>query len=79
MSEFSEFCRILQEKSGMTIYQMAKVSGMERTALNRMVIGKRLPKQEDVDAFCKVVLANEKEKSVAQGALYNGKDGQEAL
>ena len=63
MSEFSEFCRILQEKSGMTIYQMAKVSGMERTALNRMVIGKRLPKQEDVDAFCKVVRANEKEKA----------------
>ena len=47
----------------MTIYQMAKVSGMERTALNRMVIGKRLPKQEDVDAFCKVVRANEKEKA----------------
>ncbi len=63
MSEFSEFCRILQEKSGMTIYQMAKVSGMERTALNRMVIGKRIPKQEDVDAFCKVVRANEKEKA----------------
>ncbi len=27
MSEFSEFCRILQEKSGMTIYQMAESDG----------------------------------------------------
>ena len=40
MSEFSDFCSMLREESGMTIYHIAKVSGMERTALNRMLNGK---------------------------------------
>lgn len=63
MSEFSKFCKVLREKSGMTIYQIAKVSGMERTALNRMILGKRFPKQEDLELFCEVIRANEKEKA----------------
>lgn len=62
MSEFSQFCNILREKSGMTIYQIAKVSGMERTALNRMVLGKRFPKREDMELFCEAIRANDKEK-----------------
>lgn len=62
MSEFSKFCKVLREKSGMTIYQIAKVSGMERTALNRMILGKRFPKQEDMELFCEVIRANEREK-----------------
>ena len=62
MSEFSNFCNMLREKSGMTIYYIAKASDMERTALNRMLIGKRIPKYEDVEQFCGVIRANEKEK-----------------
>lgn len=62
MSEFSDFCNMLREESGMTIYHIAKVSGMERTALNRMLNGKRFPKYEDVDLFCEVLRASEKEK-----------------
>lgn len=62
MSEFSNFCKLLREKSGMTIYQIAKVSGMERTALNRMILGKRFPKWQDMEMFCGAIRANEKEK-----------------
>lgn len=62
MSEFSDFCNMLREKSGMTIYSIAKVSEMERTALNRMLNGKRLPGYEDVERFCGTIRANEKEK-----------------
>lgn len=62
MSEFSNFCSLLREKSGMTIYHIAKLSGIERTALNRMIIGKRFPKYEDVELFCEVIRANDKEK-----------------
>lgn len=62
MSEFSDFCNMLREKSGMTIYYIAKVSDMERTALNRMLNGKRLPGYEDVERFCGTIRANEKEK-----------------
>lgn len=62
MSEFSNFCKLLREKSGMTIYQIAKVSGMERTALNRMILGKRVPKRQDMELFCEGIRANEKEK-----------------
>lgn len=62
MSEFSNFCKLLREKSGMTIYQIAKVSGMERTALNRMILGKRFPKRQDMELFCEGIRANEKEK-----------------
>lgn len=62
MSEFSDFCNMLREESGMTIYHIAKVSGIERTALNRMLNGRRFPKYEDVDLFCEVLRASEKEK-----------------
>ncbi len=62
MSEFSDFCSMLREESGMTIYHIAKVSGMERTALNRMLNGKRFPKYEDVELFCEVLRAGERDK-----------------
>ena len=62
MSEFSDFCSMLREESGMTIYHIAKVSGIERTALNRMLNGKRFPKYEDVELFCEVLRAGERDK-----------------
>lgn len=75
MSEFSKFCKILREKSGMTIYQIAKVSGMERTALNRMILGKRFPKRQDMELFCASVRANEREKDTLRELYMREKMG----
>lgn len=52
MSEFSEHCRQLLINSGSNVYQMAKHSSLDKTSIQRMVTGKRLPSLEFVKEFC---------------------------
>ncbi len=53
MSEFSEKCKELITKNNTNVYQLAKISGIERTTLQKMVTGSRLPISLDkVKEFC---------------------------
>lgn len=52
MSEFSEKCKEYVSKNNTNIYQLAKQSGLERTTLQRMVTGNRLPSIQVVREFC---------------------------
>lgn len=52
MSEFSERCRQLLINSGSNVYQMAKYSSLDKTSIQRMVTGKRLPSLDFVKKFC---------------------------
>ena len=52
MSEFSERCRQLLINSGSNVYQMAKHSSLDKTSIQRMVTGKRLPSLDFVKDFC---------------------------
>lgn len=64
MSKFSEKCKKLMEANGSNVYRLSQTSALERTSLQRMVTGKRLPNQEFVRAFCRALripAAEEKE------------------
>jgi len=52
MSDFSAKCKEYVAKSNTNIYQLAKQSGLERTTLQRMVNGNRLPAVQVVRQFC---------------------------
>lgn len=52
MSNFSDKCKELLESNGMNVYRFSKKSGLERTTLQRMVKGERLPRAEFVKQFC---------------------------
>lgn len=53
MSEFSEKCKELISKNNTNVYKLAKYSGIERTTLQKMVSGTRLPiSREKVKEFC---------------------------
>lgn len=52
MSEFSEYCRQLLANSGSNVYQIANHSSLDRTSLQRMVRGERLPSRKFVKNFC---------------------------
>lgn len=52
MSEFSERCRQLLINSGSNVYQMAKHSSLDKTSIQRMVTGKRLPSLDFIKEFC---------------------------
>ena len=43
MSEFSSKCREYIKNTGETVYQLSASSGLDRTSLQRMITGKRLP------------------------------------
>lgn len=43
MSDFSSKCREYLTDTGETVYQLASSSGLDRTSLQRMLTGKRLP------------------------------------
>lgn len=62
MSEFSERCKEYIHLSGTNVYQIAQLSNLDRTSLQRMVTGKRLPGIKFVKEFCNYLKINQLEK-----------------
>lgn len=52
MSDFSERCKQLLLESGSNVYQIAKRSGLDRTSIQRMITGNRMPSPKFVREFC---------------------------
>lgn len=52
MSDFSVKCRQLLQEGAHTVYGFAAACNLDRTTLQRMVTGKRLPSKEFVLRFC---------------------------
>ena len=52
MSEFSEYCRQLLANSGSNVYQIANHFSLDRTSIQRMIRGERLPSRKFVRNFC---------------------------
>ena len=83
MSKFSEKCKELLVENGSNVYRLSQTASLERTALQRMVTGKRLPNQEFVASFCRALripLSEEKElmelykmESMGEAAYKNQK------
>lgn len=55
MSKFSEKCKELMKENGTNVYRLANSSSLERTTLQRMVTGKRLPSLDFVKQFCQAL------------------------
>lgn len=77
MSEFSIFCKKLIDNCEMTIYGIAKEAKIERTSLNRMIAGKRLPAKDFVDRFCSVLRITPGEYDQLQQLYLKEKIGKE--
>ena len=52
MSTFSECCRQLLSESESSVYEISKESGLDRTSIQRMITGKRMPSIQFVEKFC---------------------------
>lgn len=63
MSEFSDKCRAFVEKSNTNIYQIAKKSGLDRTMLQKMVKGTKVPSEPFFEKFCEFLILNKTERS----------------
>lgn len=64
MSKFSEKCKEIMAENGTNVYRLSNTSSLERTTLQRMVTGKRLPHIEFVKQFCRelrIPISTEKE------------------
>lgn len=67
MSRFSEECKKILEENGTNVYRLANNTGLERTTLQRMITGKRLPHIEFVKQFCKALrFCGEEEKHLME-------------
>ena len=83
MSDFSEKCRQYIEDTGTNIYRLSKISGLDRTSLQRMVTGKRLPGPEFISQFCLYLRINPQQRQelielyelerIGKPAYYNRK------
>lgn len=62
MSAFSEYCRQLLLESGSNVYRIAKQSNLDRTSIQRMITGKRLPSIQFVEQFCSFLHLSSSEK-----------------
>lgn len=63
MSEFSDTCRFYLQESGSNVYQIAHTANLDRTTVQRMLTGKRLPSYEFVNKFCEHLRINTVEKT----------------
>ena len=77
MSEFSEKCRRYIEKSGTNVYQIAKKSGLDRTTLQKMIQGKRLPGRQFLEKLCQYLILNNAEQEELLHLYYVEKIGKE--
>lgn len=55
MSRFSEKCKEILKENGTNVYQLAIHASLERTTLQRMVTGKRLPPLGFLKSFCQAL------------------------
>ena len=62
MSEFSLKCKEYLKLTGETVYQLSASSGLDRTSLQRMITGKRLPGIAFVRQFCDSLRINSFQK-----------------
>lgn len=89
MSEFSSKCREYIKNTGETVYQLSASSGLDRTSLQRMITGKRLPGTDFVRQFCDSIRINpaqrqelmelHKIEKIGKEVYYNRKYIQELL
>lgn len=77
MSEFSDTCRDFINKSNTNIYQIAKSTGLDRTTLNKMVQGKRLPSRAFVEKFAGALTINNAEREALMQLFKMEKSGKE--
>lgn len=67
MSKFSEECKRILEENGTNVYRLSASTGLERTTLQRMITGKRLPNIEFVKKFCEGLrFCGEEEKKLME-------------
>lgn len=62
MSKFSEKCKELLTENGYNVYRLSQAASLERTTLQRMVTGKRLPGPEFIEHFCQALRISLPEK-----------------
>ncbi len=79
MSKFSDKCKEYLAYSGMTVYELSKASGLERTALHRMITGQRLPSEDLLRHFCSFVCLTGKETQHLTELYYEEKIGTEKV
>lgn len=89
MSDFSRKCREYLKSTGETVYQLAASSGLDRTSLQRMITGKRLPGTDFVRQFCDSIRINPSQRQelmelykiekIGKEVYYNRKYIQELL
>lgn len=89
MSDFSSKCREYLKNTGETVYQLSASSGLDRTSLQRMITGKRLPGMDFVRQFCDSIRINPSQRQemielykiekIGKEIYYNRKYIQELL
>ena len=89
MSNFSSKCREYLKNTGETVYQLSASSGLDRTSLQRMITGKRLPGMDFVRQFCDSIRINPSQRQelielykiekIGKEIYYNRKYIQELL
>lgn len=77
MSEFSDKCKELINESRTNIYRISQTTGLERTALQRMVNGTRVPNPEFVKEFCSVLQISKIEERKLLELYEIAKDGKD--
>lgn len=89
MSDFSTKCREYLKDTGENVYQLSASSGLDRTSLQRMITGKRLPGIDFVRQFCDSLRINPSQRrelmelykieKIGKEIYYNRKYIQELL
>lgn len=75
MSDFSTMCKEAIKDAGLSIYQISKISGLDRTTMQKMISGSKLPSYSFFYNFLDQLRLNEKEKIRMKEVFQIEKDG----
>ena len=79
MSDFSNKCREYLKDTGENVYQLSASSGLDRTSLQRMITGKRLPGIDFVRQFCDSLRINPSQRRELMELYKIEKIGKDAV
>lgn len=79
MSEYSELCRLYLKKNNINVHRLSQISGLDRTMMQKMVKGQRIPSEEYFNTFISYLGLNPMEKEKITVSYHKERIGRDAF
>lgn len=73
MNDFTELCQYYLKRSGLNIHRLSQISSLDRTMLQRMMNGEKMPSAQFFERFLNHLMLNPEERTLLYNAYEKAK------